>query len=387
MCEHTGKHPRYDKETLAHGALSATTSPDIIRAWWRKWPDANVGIATGPKWRTLVFDIDPRNGGDVTWSELEAELGPLPPTVEAISGGGGRHILVAHPGTDVHGKPGAGIEVLGENQLFVAAPSLHKSGRRYSWELSSEPGMVPVADLPVRWREKISIQSRDRGNRVNRENRVHGDDSVHSAPPPTPKDTADPTDPTDPIACVPGWDEERVIRETLPKKRGQHDECTMRFARGVRLNLGITDPQKALPIFDRWYERARPNVADQDWDECWDKFLRAHETAFLPLGAKNLADAAFQAAKENPPPRCANQAREERARLLISMCWQMHLMVGKRPFKLSCYQVTRLFGARNASTAWKWLRYLERIGILFCEDPGKAGLPGHNAATFRFIGE
>jgi hypothetical protein len=65
----------------------------------------------------------------------------------------------------------------------------------------------------------------------------------------------------------------------------------------------------------------------------------------------------------------------------------MHLMTGKRPFKLSSHQLKRLFGAPDATTAWRWLRALERNGILFCENRGKPGLPGHNAATFRFIGE
>ena len=29
------------------GCHDATTDPDVIRAWWRRWPHANVAIATG----------------------------------------------------------------------------------------------------------------------------------------------------------------------------------------------------------------------------------------------------------------------------------------------------------------------------------------------------
>jgi hypothetical protein len=40
-----------------HGLLDASTDPAVIRDWWRAWPDANVGIATGGT-SIDVLDID-----------------------------------------------------------------------------------------------------------------------------------------------------------------------------------------------------------------------------------------------------------------------------------------------------------------------------------------
>lgn len=41
-CGGPGKHPR-----TSRGCLDASTDAAQIRAWWERWSDANVGIATG----------------------------------------------------------------------------------------------------------------------------------------------------------------------------------------------------------------------------------------------------------------------------------------------------------------------------------------------------
>ena len=43
-CHNAGKHPR----TRA-GLKDASADADLIRGWWAQWPEANVGIATGPE--------------------------------------------------------------------------------------------------------------------------------------------------------------------------------------------------------------------------------------------------------------------------------------------------------------------------------------------------
>jgi Bifunctional DNA primase/polymerase, N-terminal len=35
------------RRLVPKGRNSATTDPDIIKAWWAKYPQANIGIATG----------------------------------------------------------------------------------------------------------------------------------------------------------------------------------------------------------------------------------------------------------------------------------------------------------------------------------------------------
>jgi len=90
-----------------------------------------------------------------------AEHSPIPETVEAITGGGGRHILFHHPGGRVRcSKPGPGVDVKADGGYIVAPPSLHPSGRRY--EFSSRPGDVPVAECPAWLLERLR-EDRPRG--------------------------------------------------------------------------------------------------------------------------------------------------------------------------------------------------------------------------------
>ena len=143
-----GKHPRTPK-----GCLDATTDTGVIRGWWERWPDANVGIATGGG--LVVIDVDPRHGGDDGLVDLRARLGELPDTVECLTGSGGRHIYVSvGEGVTVRNSAGTlapGVDIRGEGGYVVAAPSVHTSGRSYAWEASSRPDEVEVAPMPAAW--------------------------------------------------------------------------------------------------------------------------------------------------------------------------------------------------------------------------------------------
>ena len=56
--------------------------------------------------------------------------------------GGGLHYVFAHPGPPVKNKVdtlGAGLDIRGNGGYIIAPPSLHKSGKRYTWEVVHEP--------------------------------------------------------------------------------------------------------------------------------------------------------------------------------------------------------------------------------------------------------
>src|SRR5690349_8685581 len=73
-CSHIGKHPR-----IAKGWHAASKEPAIVSNWWRRWPEANIGLVC-QKNGVFVLDVDPRHGGDETLAKLQAEYGPLPVT-------------------------------------------------------------------------------------------------------------------------------------------------------------------------------------------------------------------------------------------------------------------------------------------------------------------
>ncbi len=120
-----------------------------VRRWWRRWPEANVGIVTGAVSGLVVLDVDPRHGGEDSLAVLEGIHGPVPHTVESLTGGGGQHFYFRHPGAVVSSRSiAAGLDVKGDGGLVVCPPSAHASGRPYVWEAGCAPGEVPLADLP-----------------------------------------------------------------------------------------------------------------------------------------------------------------------------------------------------------------------------------------------
>jgi len=123
---------------------------DEIKEWYQRWPDGNVGIVTGVVSGLVVLDIDPKHDGDSSLAKLIQEHGPLPHTIEAITGGGGRHIYFAHPGGIVRNKVGLvpGIDLRGDGGCVVAPPSVHASGKSYSWLQDHAPQHTTLAPLP-----------------------------------------------------------------------------------------------------------------------------------------------------------------------------------------------------------------------------------------------
>jgi hypothetical protein len=51
-----------------HGVSDASTDADLVRAWWARWPEANVAIATGGG-GVDVLDVDVRGAGS-GWAAL-----------------------------------------------------------------------------------------------------------------------------------------------------------------------------------------------------------------------------------------------------------------------------------------------------------------------------
>jgi hypothetical protein len=127
---------RADAATLAH--------------WARRWPLLNLGVVTGAVSGLVVIDVDPRHGGFESLAALERQHGALPATIEAETGGGGRHLYFVCPVPPPRNKAGLapGVDLRGEGGMVVAPPSLHPSGRPYRWRPGHEPGALRLAALP-----------------------------------------------------------------------------------------------------------------------------------------------------------------------------------------------------------------------------------------------
>lgn len=143
-CTSIAKHPR-----TRTGVKEATTNVDQIEAWWRSWPDANIGLATGVISGIYVVDLD---GPDAiaAWGEIETEA----QSWVSRTGNGEHHVYsLSEPLPSTHWKVARGIDTRGDGGYIVAPPSLHRSGRRYQWtrqasRLEPLPAFVLAACTP-----------------------------------------------------------------------------------------------------------------------------------------------------------------------------------------------------------------------------------------------
>lgn len=129
--------------------VRAATDEEIAD-WFARWPDANLGIVTGAISNLVVLDVDPTHGGDRSLEALEAHHGRLPRTLEAATGGGGRHFYFSHPDGFVRNRVGiaAGVDLRGDGGYVVAPPSIHPSGAQYLWVAGRTPTRGMLAPMP-----------------------------------------------------------------------------------------------------------------------------------------------------------------------------------------------------------------------------------------------
>ena len=137
-CHSSGKHPH-----TKNGVKDATRDPQTIRAWWQRWPNANVGIATGMDpdgsgFGLLVIDVDVVKGADP--ADLEVYNGSdLTGTWSVSTGSKGYHFYLrcSVPLPNTAGKLGAFIDTRGEGGYVVAPPSRNQHGP-YVWMVTRD---------------------------------------------------------------------------------------------------------------------------------------------------------------------------------------------------------------------------------------------------------
>ncbi|HUA98401.1 MAG TPA: bifunctional DNA primase/polymerase, partial [Terracidiphilus sp.] len=155
-CAKPAKHPR-----TAHGLKDASRDAETIREWWTRWPDANIGIATGQPSGFFVIDVD-GEAGRASVAELARQGLTLPSTLTVTTGrpDGGEHRYFRMPeGVDIRndqsGRIGPHIDVRGTGGFVVAAGSTHASGKIYRFV---DP-LAAIADAPAWVIERLAARS------------------------------------------------------------------------------------------------------------------------------------------------------------------------------------------------------------------------------------
>jgi putative DNA primase/helicase len=146
--------PRRKRPLTDHGFHDASTDPVAITAWWRRWPDALIGVATGRTSGFVVLDVDVKYADRYGFDTLESlGFAILPETPMAHTASGGLHLYFTPPEAveiacteGERGKGiGPGLDWRGAGgYVIVPSPS---SG--YSWDPHWNFDSVALAPVPA----------------------------------------------------------------------------------------------------------------------------------------------------------------------------------------------------------------------------------------------
>ena len=146
-----------------HGLKDASLAVATITQWWQQWPQANIGLCTGSIAGFFVLDIDGADG-EASLAQLEQAYALLPPTVEAITGGGGRHLYFQMPQhhkiSCSAGKIGLGLDIRGDGGYIIAPPSIHPSGKTYAWSVDCANALAKAPEWLLRLIQTPATQSK-----------------------------------------------------------------------------------------------------------------------------------------------------------------------------------------------------------------------------------
>lgn len=155
--------PRGKTPLTTHGLKDASRDPAVVADWWKRWPDANIGVPTGPVDQGGcgydVVDVDGVDGIRA-WAQIKHAAcdpgccdtafcpapGPFDIRAEAFTPGDpdspdpvkrrapGRHLFV--PATGVGNAVRLGdvpIDRRAKGGYICAPPSIGPNGVRYAW--------------------------------------------------------------------------------------------------------------------------------------------------------------------------------------------------------------------------------------------------------------
>jgi hypothetical protein len=145
-CERPGKHPRIKKHIQC-----ASKNKWVIAGWWRRWPSAGVGLATGRMVSQgvylIVIDVDRRRFGHGSLSILADELGEVLPETRTVITADGWHyycLVRSDLAPSSFAFADKGVEIKASSGIVVAPPTA-RNGHIYHLETETPIAMLSGA--------------------------------------------------------------------------------------------------------------------------------------------------------------------------------------------------------------------------------------------------
>ena len=122
------------------------STPEEIKSWWTRWPNAMIGIVTGSISGIVVVDIDEAIGFEEIQKYIPDSL--LIPTTQTPSGG--KHYYFKSPEKPLSNNTRLipGCDFRGEGGYIIAPPSKNGTGKAYAWLEGLSIDEVALPTLP-----------------------------------------------------------------------------------------------------------------------------------------------------------------------------------------------------------------------------------------------
>ena len=388
-CNRAGKHPRINQ-----WIDKASCDSRQIFAWWKKWPQANIGVLTGAESGVVVLDVD----GEIGRQTLNSLAGSDPSILETRihrTGSGGSHLFFQHPGGQCSNavKTLPGIDTRADGGLIVLPPSLHPSGGRFEIIADGAIATLPDSLKPL----FIQCHKEGQGESRSDEERLRFTKQVGGIAESPQQNTSKRRQQLD-------W----ALKESLPKEQGRRHRQVFELARHLLAVDGITQDipvVKLKPIVERWHDMAVAQAEKSgftihgDAEESWSDFQFAWGRVKHPIGGLLLRKvfdhvASMDEGGEVEPivwNALAYFGRTENRemRILTGVLFELAQCYGADPFCLACHagatQFARLGIDRDHKWVYRRLQSMTQEGVLECVDRGKAGVAGERrAAQYRW---
>ena len=324
-----------------------------IRDWFKT--NRNIAIVAGNISQLVVRDFD-----DVEkyrqWKNNHPELAAKAPTVATASG---FHVYVTMdpiPRLRVSGV-GSG-ELRGTGAYVVAPPSIHPSGKQYSWTipLSNQLPKVTFADLDL---EHFSSNFTEEDRRRTEDDRLQKPWKRRERE----KDEL-------------GRDIQRAIEASIPCEIGQRERKLFELARRLKaFDEQSIDAQ--LIIFESWWKLSCSIVGTKSYEVSMNAFLRCVSNATTQLD--DIIGVCIERAKAKPMPKWSTRFNSQ-CQLLAAICRELQDVNGSEPFFLSCRSAGDAIGVSH-TLANTYLQLFVRLKQLTIVKLGSVG--GRRATRYR----
>lgn len=279
-------HPCKPKEKapkISNWSKRTLSLKEFLKAYT---PGDNLGVVMGTTSKMVCVDIDPRNGGLEWYKSMESDLGN--PLIE-ITGSGGLHLYYKIPeGLKVLSKTAfaPGVDILSDGHQVVTAPSIHASGKPYTFKDSffTLLDVATHADFLPAWIAQALKPPKA----------LEPSEAFKY-----PNPTQDPS--------LPDMERALAALRRFPEAiEGQGGDLQTLKAASLLRGYGLT-PKTALKLMQEFYNpRCKPSWSIPDLKT---KVLNAYKYADRPAG-EYLAENQF--IEESPPPPKKDNGKENR---------------------------------------------------------------------------